>query len=203
MPWSFLQLRKRCNMCYSVSVQGEILLDNDTRWDILHILKELKYADSAWTRARTKGKRNVNLRSCRPPSIRPMPRLFFNLWTKNLSKTRRRQDIFIMYSIILWIVEGPTQHKQFKLETYYMDAPVNGVMSPTGRTGSSRSACPCRGSAVDPFARSRLISTRCRVWIRHPPVSTPERPEPLNGGRRLPATRPHVRTPWGKQGAGS
>lgn len=113
----------------------------------------------------------------------------------NLSKTRRRQDIFIMYSIILWIVEGPTQHKQFKLETYYMDAPVNGVMSPTGRTGSSRSACPCRGSAVDPFARSRLISTRCRVWIRHPPVSTPERPEPLNGGRRLPATRPHVRTP--------
>lgn len=92
-------------------------------------------------------------------------------------------------SCILWIVEGPTQHKQFKLETYYMDAPVNGVMSPTGRTGSSRSACPCRGSAVDPFARSRLISTRWRVWISHPPVSTPERPEPLNGGRRLPATR--------------
>lgn len=75
-----------------------------------------------------------------------------------------------------------------------MDAPVNGVMSPTGRTGSSRSACPCRGSAVDPFARSRLISTRWRVWIRHPPVSTPERPEPLNGGRRLPATRENTVT---------
>lgn len=28
-----------------------------------------------------------------------MPWLFFNLWTKNLSKTRRRQDIFILYSM--------------------------------------------------------------------------------------------------------
>lgn len=102
MPWSFLQLRKRCNMCYSVSVQGEILLvDKDTRWEILHILKELKVCGLCVDTSPDKTQKGKGTSISGPAGLRRSVQCLecSLICEPNLSKTRRRQDIFILYSM--------------------------------------------------------------------------------------------------------